>query len=563
MNSILRSLWTLTAALALFAPANIRAGEPAKIVSAEPTAFAEVTAKLDAGGSLYGFFSTSQWLSRLSTSVQQIEDFVLQLPDVKGPDRAQAEQVFTLVKNLVQHSGVESIAGVGMSGIAIEPGFYRTRLVVQRAKGAGPGYLWDLCGAQPHALTGLDWLPADTVWAANVDLDAPGAWNALVNEAKAAGLAPLSAALAQVSEQVKAATGRSLEDQLGSLGGELGFALVLDSTRKFTLPIPVPSGTPPEFPVPSLLISLKVKDDQLFNWLDTALGQNPGSTHGEAEGARWRSFNVPGAVPFPLSPTVARVGDLLWIASSDEIFQQALKVHAGQAPGLKGTPEFKHLASNLPTEGNSFAFVSRRFTETLWQVQSLALGMSAGAAGGNAAPAELMQKLLGSGAGPAAFSVSRHDADGWQSVGQGTQDPGTTIVAAAVVAPTAVMAGMLLPALANAKEKAQAISCMNNMKQIGLGFRIYATDNNGVFPKDYLSITNELVTPRILFCPADRGTPNVATLTWANFNPGNSSYEFLKPGIKETEAPGTVVARCRVHGTELRLDGSVLRKPTR
>ena len=56
-----------------------------------------------------------------------------------------------------------------------------------------------------------------------------------------------------------------------------------------------------------------------------------------------------------------------------------------------------------------------------------------------------------------------------------------------------------------AKQRAQSIACINNMKQIGLAARLWANDHNNVFPPDFVTMKNELNTPKILFCPAAPG----------------------------------------------------------
>lgn len=117
----------------------------------------------------------------------------------------------------------------------------------------------------------------------------------------------------------------------------------------------------------------------------------------------------------------------------------------------------------------------------------------------------------------------------------------TLIELMVVVALIALLAGLYLPAVQRVKSKGLQTKCLSNLRQIGLGFRLFADDHENQYPMElgansggtkefipagetwrhYLVLSNYLDQPKLLICPADRLLP---AKQWSGMANTNISY---------------------------------------
>jgi type II secretory pathway pseudopilin PulG len=128
-----------------------------------------------------------------------------------------------------------------------------------------------------------------------------------------------------------------------------------------------------------------------------------------------------------------------------------------------------------------------------------------------------------------------------------------------VVAIIGILAGLLLPAIAAARERARRAACLSNLAQFGKALSMYAMDNNEQFPVCLTNCGTAVQNPKLFKCPSDHRTA-AGTMGEVAKNGGEEgqdggvhcSYSYVQN--LRASSPATAMVACDKNGTSGNVD---------
>ena len=386
------------------------------------------------------------------------------------PSLKKTMKIVDIISKLTKDMGMNDLDGYG-SSVAKQGVLYDSDSFIHLKRGNEKSVLWQILGGKAQKLTTFDLLPASTILSTTFRIDPVVLWKFIkksVNQIKIPGITDdLEARLAEV-EQMAASQGFPIESVVKALRTEASLVVTMNKNQMMKLP-----DMPP---IPQLGVTLIMKKQDMFiqNFVLMALGQAPTikSTIGE-----FQVLTLNQQLPTGTKAGVAYSEHEFIISSDISVVKQIVQAKAGK--GLVSSKKFQKYSS-ISRTGNGAFYVSQDISNQISeQLKTLPQEISFGIKSYSIA---FFQDKI-----PGLFGVYGKKSNGIKvdmlstfNIPSGTN---STLVGVAVIG---ILAAMVLPALATAREKAKMANSKSNLKNMGTSVAAFFADGVSTnFPKDY------------------------------------------------------------------------------
>ena len=434
--------------------------------------FRAISAKIGAGSESFSFFN-----------LEKLMDLIIK----SSPNED--------VPQIINALGLMGLKSAGLSSAIVDKGFRDVMYIHVPGERRG---VMKLFGTRSNVTEMLRYFPENVSSVSSFTLDFAGLWQEFLSTVR----------------QMDPAGAEDIAEVVAEFERELELSVERDIFGMFSGPIAVGmSGAP--IPLPQILVAAKVREgaraEEMIGKLLSLSGAPP-PTETEYSGHRIFSISMPGA---PIMPSYTVYQDCLLVSISPQVLQSTLSQLTSQSRSAADNRSVKEALGHVPRPDTAFSYsdIATGFTTMYMGFMPLL----------HAAQEKIPINLAEL---PPAQDISRHlfpavssttvDAEGIRSTSYGPFG-GASLLGVGPTGPAAagVGAAIMLPALGRAREAAQRASCQNNLKQMGLVFKMYANESKGEkFPviddkRGNLAPEGDAIFPEyltdlnVLRCPSD------------------------------------------------------------
>jgi prepilin-type processing-associated H-X9-DG protein len=416
------------------------------------------------------------------------------------------EKAFEIVRTIAMMSGGQQQFGVVEAAIK-ELGLDDIKSFTERAGFDGADIACNCLLEMPQPRTGLlaDFKPIDL---AMFDMADPCAMSASVVNCDVAGIYDTA------MDTARTALGNDflqVEQGIATIEAELNFKIrqgLLESLSGPMLSYALPGGATLQSPQGGFVLIAGLKDAKLWEDSLTALGKfaaarSEGVVQVCSQVQDGLTVHTWAIVPLAIAqimPSWTVVGDKAVIGSNPALLKSAVDQIKSGTKSIRGTAGFKKVTAKLPANLISFKYGNSKlqFTQLMTALQQFwPMATMAASNAGVKLPFVLPQlSHIARDMGPSC-QYSWFDDRGLRSRYDGAGiEPSLGALAGG-----AFGAGIMMPALARAREQARQAVSMSNLRQLGLAIIMYADDHDGKLPdnleqaKDYYKDSKVLESP--------------------------------------------------------------------
>jgi len=416
------------------------------------------------------------------------------------------EKVFDILGTIASMEGGEEEFGAVEAAVR-ELGLNNIKSFTERVGFDGPDIVGNCFMEMPQPRTGL-FENFGTINLSMFDMAEPGAISATAFNCDIGGIYDT---VMKTARKVIGDDFSEAENAIAAVEAELNFKIrqgLLESLSGPMLSYVLPGGATMQSPQGGFVIIAGLKDAKLWEDSMTALGKfaaekSEGMVQVSSQVQDGRTVHTWAVMPLAMAqimPSWTVVGDRVVIGSNPALLTSAIKQIDSGTKSIRGTEGFGKVTAKLPANLLSFKYGDSKlqFTQLTTAVQQFwPMATMFASNAGLKLPFVLPQlSHIAQDMGPSC-QYSYFDAQGLRSHYRGAGiEPSLGAVAGG-----AVGAGILMPALARARQQAKNAVSMSNLKQLGLAVIMYADDHDQKLPENFEQMKKYYGNPKVLESP--------------------------------------------------------------